>query len=392
MAYVAPYIDNTGIHIPSFAEIRDSLIEDMKGIFGNDIYLDEDSMDYQQISIMAKKIYDNNSTAALVYNNRTANTAIGVGLDNLCALVGIKRVKATYSFVQVTITGRAGTKIRNGQVSDEDGEYLWNLPANVTIPSSGSITVEAQCNVMGQVIAQPNSITKIATPIYGWYTVTNEYASEPGADEETDANLRARFYASTLIPSTSIFDSMIASLKGVQNVDRVKGYENDTNETSAEGLPPHSVTFVVEYGEDEDIADIIYRKKTPGCYTNGTTEVNVMSDEGNITVIRFYRPTYKNIYVKVNITKLANYNASVVDKIKEAVEKYVLGVDIHDTIYRTLIISEVVSCLSNVSSPEFSVSDVQLSTDGETYSQADVECLFNEAAFTDIDKITVEVT
>lgn len=392
MAYVAPYIDNTGIHIPSFAEIRDSLIEDMKGIFGNDIYLDEDSMDYQQISIMAKKIYDNNSTAALVYNNRTANTAIGVGLDNLCALVGIKRVKATYSFVQVTITGRAGTKIRNGQVSDEDGEYLWNLPANVTIPSSGSITVEAQCNVMGQVIAQPNSITKIATPIYGWYTVTNEYASEPGADEETDANLRARFYASTLIPSTSIFDSMIASLKGVQNVDRVKGYENDTNETSAEGLPPHSVTFVVEYGEDEDIADIIYRKKTPGCYTNGTTEVNVMSDEGNITVIRFYRPTYKNIYVKVNITKLANYNASVVDKIKEAVEKYILGVDIHDTIYRTLIISEVVSCLSNISSPEFSVSDVQLSTDGEAYSQADVECLFNEAAFTDIGKITVEVT
>lgn len=392
MAYVAPYIDNTGIHIPSFAEIRDSLIEDMKGIFGNDIYLDEDSMDYQQISIMAKKIYDNNSTAALVYNNRTANTAIGVGLDNLCALVGIKRIKATYSFVQVTITGRAGTKIRNGQVSDEDGEYLWNLPANVTIPSSGSITVEAQCNVMGQVIAQPNSITKIATPIYGWYTVTNEYASEPGADEETDANLRARFYASTLIPSTSIFDSMIASLKGVQNVDRVKGYENDTNETSTEGFPPHSVTFVVEYGEDEDIADIIYRKKTPGCYTNGTTEVNVMSDEGNITVIRFYRPTYKNIYVKVNITKLANYNASVVDKIKEAVEKYILGVDIHDTIYRTLIISEVVSCLSNISSPEFSVSDVQLSTDGEAYSQADVECLFNEAAFTDIGKITVEVT
>lgn len=392
MAYVAPYIDNTGIHIPSFAEIRDSLIEDMKGIFGKDIYLDEDSMDYQQISIMAKKIYDNNSTAALVYNNRTANTAIGVGLDNLCALVGIKRVKATYSFVQVTLTGKAGTKIRNGQVSDEDGGYIWNLPADVTIPSSGTITVEAQCDVMGQVIAQPNSITKIATPIYGWYTVTNEHASDPGADEETDANLRARFYASTLIPSASIFDSMVASIKGVQNVDRVKGYENDTNETSEEGFPPHSVTFVVEYGDDEDIADIIYRKKTPGCYTNGTTEVDVMSSEGNITVIRFYRPTYKNVYVKVNITKLANYNASVVDKIKEAVEKYILGVDIHDTIYRTLIISEVVSCLSNVNSPEFSVSDVQLSTDGETYSQADVECLFNEAAFTDIDKITVEVT
>ena len=58
MAYYAPYIDTTGIHVPTYEDIRDDLIASMKQIFGQDIYLDEDSQDYQQISIFAKKIFD----------------------------------------------------------------------------------------------------------------------------------------------------------------------------------------------------------------------------------------------------------------------------------------------------------------------------------------------
>lgn len=55
MPYVPPYIDNTGMHIPTYAEIRDDLIQQMKSIFGDDIYIDEDSKDYQQISILPKR-------------------------------------------------------------------------------------------------------------------------------------------------------------------------------------------------------------------------------------------------------------------------------------------------------------------------------------------------
>ena len=101
MAYFAPYIDATGMHIPTYTDIRDDLISKMKEIFGNDIYIDEDSQDYQQISIFAKKIFDTNALALLVYNNRTVNTAIGVGLDNLCAIAGIVRKAATYSTTNV---------------------------------------------------------------------------------------------------------------------------------------------------------------------------------------------------------------------------------------------------------------------------------------------------
>ena len=390
MAYTAPYIDELGMHVPTYNDILKDLLDSMKQIFGTDIYLDEDSMDYQQISIFAKKIYDTNSLALLVYNNRTANTSVGVGLDNLCALVGIKRKPATYSECQLTITGDPGTVITGGKAND--GTYNWNLPDEVTIPSNGTIIVQATCETSGYITAAPNTINTIATPLYGWIGVTNQYAATPGKNVESDANLRARYYVSTMLPAVSIFDSMLASLSSITDVKRVKGYENDTNQISAEGFPPHSVTFVVEEGDDGQIAEMIYNKKTPGCYTNGTTDIEILSEAGNVTHIRFYRPTYKNVWVKVNITKLAGYNDSVVDKIKKSLVDYIKSADIHDTIYRQILISVVIGQLTSTTSPEFSVTDVQISTDGSAYSQNDLALAFNEAGISALDKIEVVVS
>lgn len=390
MAYTAPYIDEFGMHVPTYNDILKDLLDSMKQIFGTDIYLDEDSMDYQQISIFAKKIYDTNSLALLVYNNRTANTSVGVGLDNLCALVGIKRKSATKSICQLTITGDAGTVITNGKASD--GTYNWILPEEVTIPSNGMIIVQAECETGGYITAAPNTINNIATPLYGWLGVTNQYSATPGRDIESDANLRARFYVSTMLPAVSIFDSILASLGSITDVKRVKGYENDTNQTSTEGFPPHSVTFVVEDGDDGQIAEMIYNKKTPGCYTNGTTDIEILSEAGNVTHIRFYRPTYKNVWVKVNITKLAGYNDSAVDKIKNVLVNYIKSVDIHDTIYRQILMSVVIGQLTSTTSPEFSVTDVQISTDGSVYSQNDLVLAFNEAGISDLNKIQVVVS
>lgn len=390
MAYFSPYIDLTGMHIPTYADIRDELISMMKQIFGQDIYIDVDSQDYQQISIFAKKIYDTNSLALLTYNNRTANTAIGVGLDNLCALVGITRKPATYSTVQVTINGDASTEINDGQISD--GTNLWDLPAVVTIPSNGIITVQARSHSKGYVTALPNTLTIIVTPVYGWLGVTNNYQANPGVDEETDASLRERYAQATASPANTVFESMIASVSQVDGVSKLKAYENDTGETDDNGLPPHSVTFVVEGGDNTDIATEIYYKKTPGCYTNGDVEVNLTSETGNVTVIRFYRPTYKTVYVKVLVKRLTGYNENYATNIKNAIVEYIEGIEISETVYRSILWSLAVGQLGSIQSPEFAVTDIQLSTDGSSYNTNDIAMLFNEVASTDSAKVTVEVS
>ena len=390
MAYFSPYIDQAGMHVPTYADIRDELISMMKQIFGQDIYIDVDSQDYQQISIFAKKIYDTNSLALLTYNNRTANTAIGVGLDNLCALVGITRKPATYSTVQVTINGDASTEINDGQISD--GTNLWDLPAVVTIPSNGIITVQARSHSKGYVTALPNTLTTIVTPVYGWLGVTNNYQANPGVDEEADASLRERYAQATASPANTVFESMIASVSQVDGVSKLKAYENDTGTTDDNGLPPHSVTFVVEGGDNADIATEIYYKKTPGCYTNGDVEVNLTSETGNVTVVRFYRPTYKTVYVKVLVKKLSGYNDNYATNIKNAIVEYIEGIEISEVVYRSILWSLAVGQLGSIQSPEFAVTDIQLSTDGSSYNTNDIAMLFNEVASTDSVKVTVEVS
>ena len=390
MAYYAPYIDTAGIHVPTYEDIRDDLIASMKQIFGQDIYLDDDSQDYQQISIFAKKIFDTNSLAVLVYNNRTANTAIGTGLDNLCALVGIKRKSATYSTCQLTINGEPGTVINDGQASD--GTNLWDLPKIVTIPDNGIITVEATSHEKGYIAALPNTINIVATPVYGWLGVTNTYQANPGNDAETDASLRARYAISIQAPADSIFESLLASLKQVAGVTKVRGYENDTGAADSIGLPAHSVTFVVEGGDDTDIATEIYYKKTPGCYTNGSTAVNLTSPTGNITVIRFYRPTYRTVYVKVLVKKLTGYNDNYATDIKNAIVDYINGLDIAETVYRSILWSVAIGQMGSITSPEYSVTDIRTSANGSSYSQTDISMLFNESAFTEAANVIVEVS
>lgn len=387
MAYIAPYIDETGLHLPSYNDILQDLITSMKSIFGQDIYIGEDTQDYQQISIFAKKIFDTNALAALVYNNRTPNTSVGIGLDNLCALVGIQRKPASYSTCQVTVNGDAGTVIKNGQCTD--GKVIWNLPEEVTIPDNGIITVEATANETGTIIALPNTITTIVTPVYGWIGVTNNFTANPGTDQETDMQLRGRFSNATLAPSQSIFDGIQSSIESIPDVVRVVGYENDTGTASTEGFPPHSITFVVEGGEDGAIGESILNKKTPGCYTNGTTEVQVYSQNGNVSTIRFYRPTYKNIYVKIGIKKLSGYNDNSVTEIQEAVNNYINGLQIAEDVYQSIIWSVATSTMQNLQNPSFAVTNVQLSTDGSTYTNSDVITAFNEAAISTIAQIQV---
>ena len=384
MAYFSPYVDGAGMHIPLYQEIVDKLVEDMKQIFGDDIYLEADSQDYQQISIFARMIYDSYNLALLAYNNRTPKDAVGIGLDNIVALAGIQRKPATASTVVLTITGVDGTKISNGEVSDDNGNY-WELPDEVIIPSNGIIDVAATSKEKGNVFALPNTITNINTPVYGWLSVTNKQASSAGIDVENDFELRGRFSLSVLGPSSSIFESLQESLAAIPGVTRVRGYENDTSATSTgtvppnvpAGIPSHTISFVVEGGNDVDVATELYMKKTPGCGTFGTTTVKLQSVTGNILAVNFYRPKYTNVKVKITIKQLDGYTSDYVDKMQEAVSTYITEMSIAEALYNSVLISVALEAMNSKNYPAYTITKVECSTnDGSTWSTDDVSQVY----------------
>lgn len=395
MPYFSPFIDESGIHIPTYTDLRDQLIEEIKQIYGQDIYLDYDSADYQFISIVAKKIFDSFSLAVLAYNNRTPITAIGVGLDNNVAFANIKRKGATYSVVNLTLTGTAGTVINNAQAIDENG-YKWNIE-DCVIGTNGSVQANATCETIGSIGALPDSITIIGTPIYGWTSVTNQIAATVGNDIETDAELRGRYSLAIRSSSLTVFESITSAIMQIPEVTRCVGFENDTNAESTgteppnvpAGLPPHSVTFVVEGGVDEEIAKAIYSKKTPGCYTNGTTAVELVSEAGNIDTIRFYRPTYVNVYAKVTVKKLSSWNDELEDKIKQNIVNYINGLNIADDVLISMVWSSAITAMDDVKNPSYTVTNVQVGGSSSSLSGNDFDIELNEAAQSLVSYISV---
>jgi uncharacterized phage protein gp47/JayE len=390
VAYFVPYIDDSGLHIPTYADIRDALVEDARSIFGTDIYLDNDSADYQYIAVIALKIHDALSALELAYNNRGPASAIGSGLDGVVRLNGISRAAASYSTCQVKVTGDSGTLITGGVVRDQAG-YLWDLPAAVTIPIAGHITVSAVCQTIGAIGALIGIINEINTPTKGWISVTNEAAAVPGNPVETDAELRARQTLSVALPSQTLLEGTTAAILTVANVTRAIVYENDTSEVSVpDGFPPHSITPVVEGGTDADIAQQIYEHKGIGGYINGTTVVVINDLYGQPNYIRFYRPTYVPIFATVTLTTLASWSPAMTAQIKQAIADYLNSLKIGDDVTISALWGAVLcNVMPDLRNPAFSITGIEAGILVGSQGTTDIVLAFNEAAQGDIANVAV---
>lgn len=377
MAYFSPYIDESGLHIPTYTDILEDLIAREKAIFGNDIYLGIDSMDYQYLSVIALKISDTMQAIQLTYNNRSPATAIGSGLDAIVKVNGIKRKSASYSTCLVVLGGTPGTSITGGIVADVSG-YRWALPSPVYIENSGQVIVTAQCETIGAISALPGTITSIVTPTKGWLSVTNSVSAVQGQPVETDAQLRARQSISTDLPSQTLLSGTTAGIASVAGVSRYKVYENDTNTTDVNGLPGHSITCVVEGGLDGDIASQIYARKGIGCYTNGTTETTIKDVYGRNTTIRFYRPTYVPIYVNVSIAKKTGYTENMTGLIQNAITDYLNSLSIGETLIYSILNAVAMQVQPSLSNPVFAITAITAGKAANPTGTADIALAFNE--------------
>lgn len=327
----APVIDEYGISAPTFAEILEYLKDQYRGIYGNDVYLENDSQDGQFLGILARCISDSNAIAIEVYNSFSPANAVGESLSRNVRINGISRAIATNSTATVRLIGQAGTQINNGKVADVYGNQ-WLLPTTVTIGQTGQLTVTATAAVLGSIIAPANTINKIQTPTRGWQSVNNDSAATPGAPLETDAALRQRQALSVAIPSRSLMDGLIGAIYSLSGVTRCKAYENATATPDGNGIPGYSIAIVVSGGDSTLIAQAIAAKKTQGCGLHGNTTVAINDAQGYPVNIKFWRPVQVDFTVQINLRAKVNYNDATSVRIKNAMADYFSQLDIGDLI------------------------------------------------------------
>jgi len=389
MALPVCTISDTGIFKPDYTTVLEYFKEQFRGIYGTDVYIDPDSQDGQMLAIFAAAVDDANALTMQTYQAFSPSTARGVGLSSVVKINGIARRVASYSTVDLLITGQAGTTIVNGIAQSADGTQ-WLLPASVVIPPDGDITVTATAKDLGATLALPGDIETIGTPTRGWQEVTNLSAATPGAAVETDAELRRRQTVSTALPSRTVFEGTVGAVASLSGVVRYRGYENDTNSTDADGLPAHSISIVVEGGDAQEIGEAIAAKKTPGTGTYGTTDVDVIDEYGVVRTIRFYRPTAALIKVAITLTALTGYTAQIEQEIKDTIIAWVAGLEIgEDVEWSEVFLPANLYGAAGVKT--YKISAMTIAKNAGSFGTTDLVIAFNEAAETDSANIVITV-
>lgn len=393
MSYFKPYIDEKGIHIPRYTDIVEDLVENAKSIFGADIYLENDSQDYEIISAQASKIYDAMELLQSIYENRSPKTAIGSALDSIVKINGMKRKVKTKSTCDVLLTGTAKTQIKDGIAEDIQG-IKWDLPEIVVIPESGKMKVTVTCQEYDH-IAKANEICKIGTPTAGWESVMNEQDAIKGQSFETDGNLRARQNISTCKPSKTVLEGTIGGIAEISGVSRQRVYENFDSMPDENGIPGHSIAAVVEGGDNQEIAEEIYLRKTPGTGTYDTEKIAVTTldyyGKPEESIISFFRPVYKDIFVTITIKALHGYTIELGEKIKQNVTEYLNGLRIGDDLSISAIWGVSLYAMQDLKIPSFSITEVKAGTEKQSQKAEDMEIRFQEVTRGKLENIEIIV-
>jgi uncharacterized phage protein gp47/JayE len=384
------FIDQLGIHAPSFADVLTYLQQQYRSIYGQDVYLGNDSQDGQFLGLVALAISDTNSAIVGVYGAFSPATAQGLGLSSVVKINGIHRLIPTNSSADLTLIGQNGTPINNGIVQDQNRNN-WLLPTLVTIPPSGTVIATAQCATPGAIDAPAGSISTILTPTRGWQSATNLFDAAAGDPLESDPSLRQRQTVSTALPSTTIGDGILGSVASIPGVLRYVLYDNDTNVTDINGIPSKNIALVVDGGDATQIAIAIQTKKTPGTPTYGTTTEVVNDTQGLAHTINFFRPTLVPISVAITINPLTGFTTPTEAVITAAIASYVTGLSIGTDVLLTRLYTPANSAdPAPFGSSTFNVTSLAISRSG-TPSAQDVGIAFNEVAVCTTDNITLTV-
>lgn len=249
----------------------------------------------------------------------------------------------------------------------------------------------------GEVIIANGLIKELVTLGTGITEVWNDIAPAPGRFEADDVEARQNFVKRCAIRSKTMIESITSEIYNtVDHVKSVAGYENDTEFQDEEGRPPKSVEIIVDGGEDGEIANIIYTKKTNGIRAYGNITMDVADTFGNIHKIGFSRPDYLYVWMKVIITgkpgkvMAPNYVQLTQDSILDDSADIQVGDSVYMQTFLTNIYAKVVS-VSMVEIKVFATLDEKYTPQDEDYATSNIYVSNRQKAILDVSRIEVSL-
>lgn len=356
-----PYgVTSTGFNPMTFSDIKAEMEEEARAEWGENVDLTPQSFLGQIIGVQAERYATLWDLAERVYASRDPDQATESALEVVCAITGTVKEPARATSVQGVAIGTNATVLPVGRVASVSGtgerfattetvtiatlsartpgaayavgdlitgdsgkvySCTTAITASDTAPTgtgssiadddgtwrycgagTAAVAVECDAEETGAINALAGTLTTIETPVGGWTSIFNPLDGDLGADVETDAALRVRREDELRAAGTSPVEAIRADLLEVDDVESVTVFENNTDTTDGDGIPPHSVEALVLGGDDTDIFEQLFASTAGGIRTHGTESGSVTDSQGHAHTIEFSRATEVPIYMIVNVT------------------------------------------------------------------------------------------
>jgi uncharacterized phage protein gp47/JayE len=382
LATLGPTLGQSGISIPAYADILESLKDSFRAIYGGDIYLEPDSQDGQMVAIFAQAIYDVDMMCVNAIMSFSPTYAQGAEFSSLVKINGIRRMVPTNSSAVGDCIGVAGTVIANGVVEDANGN-LWDLPASVTIPIGGSISETVTAQEQGAIVAAAGTINVIRSPQYGWQSFASTTDATVGNPLESDIALRYRQSVSVGNPAYCIVSSMLGAIYAVPGVTHALINENNTSGT-VNSVPAYNIAVVALGGSAQAIGDAIAARMPPGLVTYGAVTVISTDPLGVTHAVKYTVATEVRMIATINIVATVGYITAYGTALKQAMADYINGLGIGDDVQYARLFGPVAAV-----SPTIHIINILIAKYGGSKTAADVAIDYKEIATCAVADITL---
>jgi hypothetical protein len=325
-----------GLLLPLEADVLKGVLDDVDTAFGGNLNRNLETPQGQLASSWTAIIADKNDKFAELVNQVNPDYNEGAMQDAIARIYFIDRKAATASVVYCDLLGLSGTVVQAGFLAKDANGLIWRLNNDVVIPESGTVQGLFTCTELGKITAPAGSISEIYQAAVGLDRINNQQDATVGQEVESRADFAFRRQNSVALNAHGTPPSVYAEvfdLESVQDVFVVDNVEDDyvtygaTNYT----LKPHSIFVAVVGGDDDEIADAIWRKTGNGCNYNGNTMVTVYdttySSPRPEYKIYFMRPAPQPIYFNVTIEQGRNVPNDIHQIVKKAIIKDFQGGD-----------------------------------------------------------------
>lgn len=324
-------LTEAGIQIERLNDIVKRFEDGFKQIYGQNIDLSPNTPDGQMVGILAQIKMDIEELAENIYRQLDPDVATGTWLEQRVAYAGLTRRGASYSYLRSAIlTGDPYTNIYDGLVVSDINKTRWILTSHVQLDDNGSARADFRSENLGEFNIGKNTSLTIETVTLGLNGVSIVSDSEVGAEEETDQELRERFLKLRNRTAQNSVESIESKIAALPDVKHVKVIENNTGETDSNNVKPHTINVIVDGGDSESIARVIYNNKGAGVGVQGGQSHNVVGSNAQKYPISFDRATYVDVLVELVIVRYDDFTQVSKDDIANNLAniKFNIGEDV----------------------------------------------------------------